>query len=174
VKPQRREDIEAFVRAALEHQRAVFAAAYAILRNRQDAEDITQDVFVEAYRNAHTLDNPEKLLPWLYKVATFRCREHVRKRARRERREATYAEGRSSDSSRDPLADEDRRKAIMSAIDALPQELRTVFMLRHFARMSYAEISKMTDLSETTIDGRLRTAKKKLRETLADIKTEVD
>ena len=158
----------------LEHQRTVFAAAYAILRNRQDAEDITQDVFVEAYRNAHKLENPEKLLPWLYKVATFRCRELFRKRSRRERREAVFMEGHSGSPSPNPLVDEDRRKTLMNAINALPEELRTVFMLKHFAQVSYAEISKMTGLSKTTIDGRLRTAKKKLREKLVDIKTEVD
>ena len=162
------------MQTALEHQRAVFAAAYAILRNRQDAEDITQDVFIEAYRNAHKLDNPEKLLPWLYKVATFRCKEHVRKRTRREKREAAYAEERSEHLSSNSLVDDERRKEIMAAINALAEEPRTVFMLKHFAQMTYAEISKMTGLSKTTIDGRLRTAKKKLREKLADIKTEVD
>lgn len=174
MKQKSQEAINEFVQTVSEHQRAVFAAAYAILRNRQDAEDVTQDVFVEAYRNAHKLDNPEKLLPWLYKVATYRCKEHFRKKSRRERREATFMESYARNPSSYPLADEDRRRILMNAINLLPEELRTVFMLKHFAQISYAEISNMTGLSKTTIDGRLRTAKKRLRERLVDMKTEVD
>jgi RNA polymerase sigma-70 factor (ECF subfamily) len=146
VKSENQESIEAFVQTVLEHQRAVFAAAYAILRNRQDAEDITQDVFVEAYRNAHRLENPEKLLPWLYKVATFRCKEHFRKRSRRERREAVFVEGHSGSPSPNPLDDEDRRKMLMNAINALPEELRTVFMLKHFAQPQRRSLGRSSSI----------------------------
>lgn len=175
MEPKSREAIDAFVRTVLErHQRVVFAAAYAKLRNRHDAEDVTQDVFVEAYRNAHKLDNPEKLLPWLYKTTSNLCRAHFRKRSRRERREAVFVERHADNHPPESLDDADRAKALMGAINELPEELRTIFMLKHFARVSYAEISEMTALPKTTIDGRLRTAKKRLRKELIEMGVGVD
>jgi RNA polymerase sigma-70 factor (ECF subfamily) len=175
VEPKSREAIDAFVRTVLErHQRAVFAAAYAKLRNRSDAEDVTQDVFVEAYRSANKLDNPEKLLPWLYETTGNLCKAHFRRRSRRERREAVFVERRSDNHPPESLDDAERGKALMSAINELPEELRAVFMLKRFAGSSYAEISKMMGLSKTTIDGRLRTAKKRLRKKLVDMGVGVD
>lgn len=170
-----REAIDAFVRTVLErHQRAVFAAAYAKLRNRSDAEDVTQDVFVEAYRSANRLENPEKLRPWLYKTTSNLCKAHFRKKSRRERREAVFVERHADNHPPELLDDADRKKVLMKAIDELPEELRTVFMLKHFGQVSYAEISEMTGLSKTTVDGRLRTAKKRLRKELVGLGVGVD
>ncbi len=172
---KRRGAIDTFVKTVVDHhQRAVFAAAYAILRNKHDAEDVTQDAFIQAYRNADKLENLEKLLPWLYKTTNHLCKAHFRKRSRRKRREATFLERHSNNPPSDALADADRKKVLMNSINALPEKLRTVFMLKHFAHASYAEISEMTGLSKTTIDGRLRTAKKKLREQLDDMGVGVD
>lgn len=154
----------AFARIVREHQRAVFAVAYGKLGNSHDAEDVMQDVFIEAFRNFHKLKKVEKIPAWLFKATLYRCKDHVRKKSGRKNRELIFA------SSNSPPAEEptdcERTDGLMSAIDMLPEKFRVLVMLKHFAKISYADISKMTGLSKTTIDGRLRTAKRKLKNTL--------
>lgn len=156
-----------------EHQNAVFAVAYARLRNKHDAEDVVQDVFLEACRSAAKMKNPEKVAFWLYKAANCRCKDHLKKLSRRERRESEFAQSLGRNPAT-PDEEEERIDALMAAINLLPEDFRVLVMLRHFAKLSYADISKMTGLSRTTIDGRLRLAKKRLRRKLTDMGIGVD
>jgi RNA polymerase sigma-70 factor (ECF subfamily) len=64
--------------------------------------------------------------------------------------------------------EEETQDILLKVIATLPEKYRIMVMLRHFARLSYAEISKATGLSNTTIDTRLRTAKKKLKKMLLE------
>ena len=168
---QKKLDIaETFNRLVRNHQKAVFAIAYGKLRDIHDAEDVMQEVFIEAYRNYKKLKNPDKVSSWLYTATTYRSNDHIRRKSRRKRRERMYADsyGPSSNPPEESLSEKERHLAVLKAIGALPERLRLVVMLKHFARLSYAEISKMTGLSKTTIDGRLRTAKKKLNQLLSE------
>jgi RNA polymerase sigma-70 factor (ECF subfamily) len=157
---------QAFVQLMREHERSVFALAYGKLRNAHDAEDVAQEVFVEAFRNAHRLKDAKKVSGWLFKATTYRCIDHFRKMSRRQRRERIYAS--SADSSTQPKFSEENDDGVLEAVSMLPEKYRVVIMLRHFARLSYIDISKATGLSKTTIDSHLRTAKKKLRQTLSE------
>jgi RNA polymerase sigma-70 factor (ECF subfamily) len=164
---------EAFARIVHEHQKAVFALAYARLGNVHDAEDVKQEVFVEAWLNMDKLRTHEKVNAWLFKVASNTCKEHSRKMSRREKREVRFAELTEATSSASKQSQE-KEEAVMQAVSLLPEKLRIVVMLKHFAKLSYEEISKMTGLSKTTIDGRLRIAKKRLRQKLARMDVETD
>lgn len=148
-----------------EHEKAVFALAYGKLRNVHDAEDVAQEVFVEAFRKAHKLQNPEKVSAWLFRTTIYRCKDHFRRMSRRQRRERIYT---STAKSSEEMKFEEEQHSILAVIAQLPEKYRTMVMLRHFARLSYAEISKATGLSNTTIDTRLRTAKKKLKRMLLE------
>jgi RNA polymerase sigma-70 factor (ECF subfamily) len=155
---------EAFTQLVREHQGAIFALAYAKLGNAHDAEDVRQEVFVEAYRNFHKLKNHEKILGWLFKATIYRCKDHMRKKSRRERREMEFT--RITDTTACGYADNGLADAILEAVGRLPEKHRVVVMLRHFAMLSYADISAMTGLSKTTVDGRLQTAKKEMKQVL--------
>ncbi len=158
-----------------QHQKAVFAAAYGRLGNAHDAEDVTQEVFIEAYRNYRRIKKPERVSAWLFTATKYRCNDHIRKKSRRVRRERAYAV--SDNSVANPSAvsgiEEERHHDVAKAIESLPEKLRTVVLLKHFARLSYDDISRMTGLSKTTIDGRLRTAKKRLSQKLLEMRIEV-
>lgn len=171
VKPHTQEAREAFTMLVRKHQKAVFAVAFGKLRNAHDAEDVTQDVFIEAYRNYHKIKKPEKISAWLFTATKHRCTDHIRKNARRERRERVFAA--SANPSSDGHIEEERRQDIAKAIDSLPEKFRVLVLLKHFARLSYDDISHMTGVSKTTIDGRLRTAKKRLSEKLIEMGIEV-
>jgi RNA polymerase sigma-70 factor (ECF subfamily) len=163
---------EIFARVVREHQKAVYAVALSKLGNAHDAEDVKQEVFVEAWRNMENLRNIEKISGWLYKATINKCRDHFREKSRRKRREDRFSEVAPVP---EPSA-EDREsiEAMSRAISMLPERIRTVVMLKHLAELSYAEISQMTGLSKTKIDGRLRAGKKRLRQMLMEMGIGVD
>jgi len=168
------EGTRVFAQLVREHKKAVFASAYANLRNVHDAEDVMQEVFIEAYRNFHRMRRPEKIRAWLHKATIYRCRDHIRKKVRREKREHVFAESVSDGASDNPRAKSERRDSVLEAIALLPEKYRLAVMLKHFAQLSYADISAMTGLSKNTISGRLQVARKKLKTTLTDIGEGVD
>jgi RNA polymerase sigma-70 factor (ECF subfamily) len=130
-------------------------------------------VFVEAWRNMKKFRNIEKISGWLYKATVNKCRDHFRRKSRRKSREERFAEA-IPPQPKPPIEDRESIEAMSRAISMLPEKIRTVVMLRHLAEMSYAEISQMTGLSKSKIDGRLRTGKKKLRQMLIEMGIGVD
>lgn len=163
---------EAFARIVREHQKAVYAVALSRLGNAHDAEDLKQEVFVEAWRNMKKIRNIEKISGWLYKATVNKCRDHYRRKSRRKSREEQFAE--TAPPPKPPIEDRESIEAMSRAISMLPEKIRTVVMLRHLAELSYAEISQMTGLSKSKIDGRLRAGKKKLRQMLTEMGIGVD
>ncbi|MBI5116725.1 RNA polymerase sigma factor [Candidatus Poribacteria bacterium] len=158
---------EVFVRLMRDHEKAVFALALGRLRNVHDAQDVAQEVFVEAFRNIHKIRDPKKAFAWLFKATTYRCKDRLRKAFRQEKREQEYAT--VTDSAVAMQFEERSDDGVFDAISLLQEENRVVVMLRYFAGLSYVEISKITGLSKTKIDWRLRTAKKDLRKRLTEM-----
>jgi RNA polymerase sigma-70 factor (ECF subfamily) len=112
------------------------------------------------------METPEKTLAWLFRTTTYRCTDHLRKTSRRRRRETGSANSARVDTPADTLDEKERQAAILEAVDSLPAKFRLVVMLKYFAQFSYADISEMTGLTKGAIDGRLRSATKKLRDHL--------
>jgi RNA polymerase sigma-70 factor (ECF subfamily) len=165
---------ELFAQLVCDNKRAVYAVALSKLRNMHDAEDVMQDVFIEAYRSFDKIRNPRDIRAWLYKTTLSRCNDHFRKLSRREKRERTFVEKYQNDPSTDGPGAGGRNDAVRRAIELLPEKYRHVLMLRHFAMFSYAEISEMTGWPKSTINGRLQTARKMFREKLIEMGEEVD
>ena len=172
--PAAPESAELFEKIACENKKAVFAVAYAKLRNTHDAEDVMQEVFIEAHGKFQRLRNPNGIGAWLYKATIYRCGDHFRKSSRRRKRERTFAETAQDNPSTGAQARDGAGDAVIEAIGLLPEKYRQILMLKHFAELSYAEISKTTGLSESVIGNRLQAAKKKLRERLTKIDEGVD
>lgn len=165
---------ELFEKVVCENKKAVFAVAYAKLRNAHDAEDVMQEVFIEAHGKFHKLRNPNGIGAWLYKATIYRCGDHFRKSARREKRKRAFAETAPNNPSMGARAEDGTGDAVVEAIGLLPEKYRQVLMLKHFAGLSYAEISAATGLSKSKIGSRLQAARKKLRERLTKMGEGVD
>src|SRR6059058_3708569 len=111
-------DREAFEMIIRTQSRALFAIAYGILQNREEAEDAVQDALIKAWKSRWRVRDPEKFPAWLATIARYRARDVFRKR-RTVPLSATIEEAAEA-SSTQPMADTDLDRQLHSALAALP------------------------------------------------------
>lgn len=162
------------MRLVRKNKKAVYAVALSRLRNPHDAEDVMQDVFIDAYRKFDKLRNPGNVRTWLHKITVNRCNDHFRALLRREKREQAFVERQADNHSTDALGEAERNDVVREVVERLPEKSREVLMLKHFAGFSCAEISEMTGYSKSTITGRLQTARRRVRDKLIEMGEGVD
>ncbi len=157
-------DDGAFEAIVERYERTVYNAAYRIARDPDDAADITQSVFVKAYRKMHTYDPSYKLFSWLYRIAVNEAINYV-KRARR----MVPVEdelGTSSESPSQDVAHYETSDQIQHALMRLKIDHRVVVVLKYFLELSYSEISEIAGIPEKTVKSRLFSARQELRDVL--------
>jgi len=162
------------------YQGRVYGMIYGMVRNREDARDITQDAFVKAYRKLDTFRIESSFYTWLYKVAMNLAIDFLRKKKRRggvgefdegiATRDGTgaVAEVHRADSPRKVVERKQLYKAIMDALEKLPEDQKQVVLLRELEGLSYKEIAEVMGIAEGTVMSRLFYARKKLQALLAD------
>jgi RNA polymerase sigma-70 factor (ECF subfamily) len=154
------------------HQRRVFRLAVHLLRNAAEAEDVTQETFVRAYRALDRFDGRSEPFTWIYRIAVNLALNAIR--ARRPARRATplddpRIEGLLVDRrSRhgDPAhmaADRQLALALCDGIDGLSETLRTTLVLVSIDGLSHAEAAEVLGCPEGTVAWRVHEARKKLR-----------
>ena len=163
-------DSAAFEELVRRYRRAIFAYAMASTGSRQDAEEITQDVFVKIYRAAHRFNSRYSFTTWLYAIASNTCKNKFR--SRRKRTVSLDGEGIAVvpiSHEADPL--EAYRKnvevsEVRNAINELPPRYRQVLYLRYVEALSYKEIAEVLSLSLGNVEARIFRGKEKVRQKL--------
>ena len=158
-------DREAFEMIIRTQSRALFAIAYGILQNREEAEDAVQDALVKAWKSRWRVRDPEKFPAWLCMIARHRARDVFRKR--RPVPLPVEIESVVLDPS-DPSALDQQ---LHSALAALPELHRAAISLRYFEQMDYATIESRLGLTNGSLRGilgrALTTMRKQLKPALA-------
>lgn len=161
-------DRDAFEMIIRTHSRALFAIAYGILQNREEAEDAVQDSLVKAWKSRWRVRDPEKLPAWLFMIARHRARDVFRKRRNIPLSKQT-AEAIEQEASDTTALD----RQLHSALAALPELHRSALTLRYFEEMDYQSIEKLLGLSNGALRGilgrALATMRKELRPALASL-----
>ncbi len=160
------------------YQERVYAMVYGMLRNREDATDITQEAFVKAYRSLASFRLESSFYTWLYRIAMNLAIDLIRKRKRR--REVGYEDGvaardedgtvhamHQGDSPRRVLERRQLYKQIMDAMDQLPADQKQVILLRELEGLPYREIAEIMGIPEGTVMSRLFYARKKRQKMLS-------
>lgn len=157
------------------YQARIYNLAYRMLHSREEAEDITQETFLNVYRALATFKG-ERFSPWVYKIASNLCLDHLRRR-RPNTVSLDAPVGPDGDLRREvadeALLPEDSLLAgdlgfdVQRAIDALPPKYRTVVVLRHIEDLTYEEIAEVLGLPLGTVKTRLFRARETLRLRLA-------
>ena len=154
--------MEPFERLFKDEYARVVAIANRVLADRQEAEDVAQEVFVDFHR-LHRADAPYAA-PWLHRAAANTALNAVRSRTRRARREANYGalEVPSSVDPADVAETKEQRQLVRAALGRIPQKGATVLALR-YGGLSYAEVAQALGVNIGQIGTLLRRAEAALR-----------
>lgn len=165
-------DEMAFREIVERYQAKVFSIIYGILRNHNDAEDISQQVFAKIYFSIKNFDFRSSLLTWIYKITVNECYDYLRKkRVRKLVYESDFSEEdalrmENSDSAVEQAQPIDLRLAqrdlVVKLLDKLTEDDRTLLLLKEVEGHSVDELSRMTGMNENTIKVKLFRARQKL------------
>jgi RNA polymerase sigma factor (sigma-70 family) len=172
-----RGDGAAFEALYLRHERRIFRYLRRNLNDETAANDLMQEVWFAVARNAQNYQPSAKFTTWLFTIAHHRLIDAHRKSRPMERLDTTDATGDEEDYVNIPAADpaleppavlesQDEAMALLKAVEALPSEQRTAFMLQADGELSVEEIAGATGATFETVKSRLRYARAKLRQTL--------
>ena len=163
-------DQDAFSTLVNKYQKSVHALVWRKIGDFHIAEELTQDVFLKAYKRLSTLKRPEHFPGWLYVIATRHCVSWLRKKqvptrsldamSTDELEEACYAHYEVVHN--ETAAIEQRRELVKRLLKKLPESERTVVTLYYLAEMSGAEISQFLGVSPNTVRSRLHRARQRL------------
>jgi RNA polymerase sigma-70 factor (ECF subfamily) len=168
-------DREAFEMIIRTHSRTLFAIAYGILQNREEAEDAVQDALVKAWKSRWRVRDPEKFAAWLSMIARHRARDVFRKRRTVSLpNEVTKSLASETNRNRNTnTSDELLDRQLHSELAALPELHRSALMLRYFEEMDYQSIEKLLGLTNGALRGilgrALATMRKRLKPALASL-----
>lgn len=172
-------DVRAYEELVRRYSRPVFNFVYRMLGNHSDADDLTQDVFVQVYRSLPTARTDLPLKPWLYVIARNKCLDFIKRK-----RPLSFTDIEGDDEDGDgfaarledsaPLPEElaeraDLQRVLQEAIAELPPKYRQVVALRYASELSFEEISTSLGLPENTVKTHFHRAKALLRTKLAGV-----
>jgi RNA polymerase sigma-70 factor (ECF subfamily) len=152
---------DTLIRLVDEHHRTLFAYAYRLTGSASDAEDLTQETYLDAYRSLHQLRERDKALPWLFQILRRRFWKSLRQERLRDLLEpnAEISELAAAAKVETPIDSEQ----LQHALGQLPEEYRVVLLLFYFEDLSYKEIAMQTNVPIGTVMSRLARAKAALR-----------
>jgi RNA polymerase sigma-70 factor (ECF subfamily) len=152
-----------------------FRVALSVVRCREDAEDVAQEAFLRAHRSFASLRDRERFRSWLVRTAFRLALDHLRGRARRQRREDTAASPLDAGpTAEDDLARREVQEKVGRAVDALPEKLRIVTVLAAIEGHDLREVARLLALPEGTVKSRLHLARQALSESLRCLATEIE
>ncbi|MBT5532850.1 sigma-70 family RNA polymerase sigma factor, partial [Candidatus Poribacteria bacterium] len=164
--------LDAFDELARRYRRALISVAYRVVRQPEAAEDVVQDALILAFKALPQLDDASRFGGWLRAITSRQALEYARRGGRVEYREDVdeliLASTRHlvATPAQQVDADETMRQ-LRDAVDALDADHRQVVQLYYWADMPQKRIAAFLDLPVTTVQWRLHTARKHLRERLA-------
>jgi len=159
-------------------QQKVFATCISFVPNKEDAEDIAQDVFVEVFKSINKFKGDSKLSTWIYRITTNKCLEFIRKKSSKKRfafMESIMGNAIPMDKTtyftemNHPgviLENKEKSETLFFAINQLPDAQKVVFTLHKVDGKSYQEISDITGKSLSSVESLMFRAKKNLRKLL--------
>ncbi|MFT6054022.1 MAG: RNA polymerase sigma-70 factor (ECF subfamily) [Roseivirga sp.] len=159
-----------------EYQNRVYNTCLGILQNEVEAEEIAQDVFVEVHRSIEKFRGDSKLSTWIYRIATTKSLELIRKNKRQKRFAFMQSlSGKKEEKSIDPavfehpgilMEQKENAAALFKAIAQLPESQKVAFTLHKLEGLPYQEISEIMGTSISSVESMMFRARKNLQTSL--------
>lgn len=172
-----RGDTERYAELVTRYQQAAWKLAYSFIGNWEDAKDVSQNGFINAYQRLRSFRRDAKFSTWLYRIIVNECKDLFKHRARRVRvvdpvagDDAEPVVFDMADPAGDPsdrLASRELAKRLQQAISSLAEQQRTAFALHHLNGLSIEEIAGVMSCRSGTVKSHLFRACARLREQMA-------
>ncbi|HET9178483.1 MAG TPA: sigma-70 family RNA polymerase sigma factor [Terriglobia bacterium] len=149
------------------HLTALYRTAKFLAHNPAEAEDLVQDVYLEALKSFHRFEPGTNCKAWLFSILFHRL-HHLRRRSLKSSLEETFTD-QDSMAAETPVPQEIRDEEILAALDNVPPAFREVVVMADVEEFSYKEIAETLKLPLGTVMSRLSRGRKLLREELAGV-----
>lgn len=158
------DDVADFERRLRESHRVVYQVAYSVLANRADAEEVTQDVFLRAYRKRTSLRDPERFRAWVARMGWRLALNRQRTAARARRRDTAWCEAAmpAPASAESRAVESEFHARLRAEIARLPEKLRAVLLLSAVEGLETRAVAAILEIPEGTVRSRLHLARKQL------------
>ncbi|MBS4196653.1 sigma-70 family RNA polymerase sigma factor [Lederbergia citri] len=148
----------------------VIRVAYTYLKQKQLAEDVAQDVFIECYEKMDTFRNDSSYKTWIIKITVNRCKDVLKSWSLKNLLFTNYFENKNADSSLERnMCREEANQILSQQIMELPVKLREVIILFYYQEFTIAEISVLLKVKPNTIKTRLHRARLNLKKLLEGV-----
>jgi RNA polymerase sigma-70 factor (ECF subfamily) len=156
----------------------VYNTALGILQNSGDAEDVSQETFVQVYESVKNFKAEAKFSTWLYRITVSKSLDHLRRKKRKKRFAVVQSLfGVNNETVIDPpdfnhpgvqLDRKEKASTLFRAIDKLPENQRIAFTLHKLEGLSYQEVSEVMETSVSSVESLMHRAKSNLQKRLGD------
>jgi len=157
----------------------VYNTALGILQNTADAEDLAQEVFIQCFRSVKDFKGDSKISTWLYRITVSRSLDHLRAQKRKKR--FGFMQSLFSSDSNEPLVEQasfvhpgvqlenkERAAILFKALEKLPANQKSAFILHKTEGLSYQEVAQVLDISVSSVESLMFRAKTNLRKYLKE------
>ncbi|MEE4000392.1 sigma-70 family RNA polymerase sigma factor [Tenacibaculum sp. FZY0031] len=159
-------DTNAYAFLVEKYKVMVFSLALKMVKSREEAEEISQDTFIKAYRNLPKFKGESKFSTWLYKITYRTCLDSLKKNKEKYITnpidEVVINRIQSTDGILEGIEQKERARVINSCLLSLPEEERSILWMFYFEELSLKEIVSVTDFSEANVKVKLHRARKSL------------
>jgi RNA polymerase sigma factor (sigma-70 family) len=171
-------DQSAFKKLVNEYGSRVYNTSLGILQHEEDAEDVSQEVFIEIFQSISGFKGDSKLSTWIYRITVTKSLEFLRNKKRKKR--FAFVQSLFGMESTLPLKDKahfyhpgiqlenkERSAILFGAIDKLPENQKTAFVLAKIEHLSYDEITEVMKISLSSVESLMFRAKQNLQKLLS-------
>jgi RNA polymerase sigma factor (sigma-70 family) len=174
----------AFETLLKKYRKSVYYLILKMVRNTDDAEDLTQEAFAKAFKSLDKFDAKFAFSTWLFRIATNNCIDHIRKRrvttisidleTENEDGEHLHFDVRDEGlNPNDQLTKKQRQEYLKRAMETLPVKFQHLLELRYFQELSYEEVAVMLALPVGTVKAQLYRARELLNEAMSGMQDQV-
>lgn len=159
-------DASAFAYLVDNYKNMVFSLAYKMTKNKEEAEEVSQDTFIKAFKNLSNFKGDSKFSTWLYRICYHTTLDAIKKNKKNnytsEINEVTFNQIQSVETILQGIERKERSVIMDKCLMKLPDEERSILWMFYYDELSLKEIIEVTNLSEANLKVKLHRARKKL------------
>ncbi len=161
---------EQFKDIVSENYSLVYRACYSILLNREDAEDLCQEVFAKAFLSYNQFRKESKISTWLYRIAINLSLNHKKRQSKLQLVKNDY-EHSAQESNEDHEIQQKRKETLRQVLDELPEKQRTYFIMNKYNGLTAKEIADIMECSQNSVEVTIHRAIKNISKRILEIQS---